>query len=193
MSGGYQCKELVLYSSNNPHKAEADLLFPSGLTGLMGSGEIWGAKGSICLSSCIFSLMGLRTPQQMFRKPSTTTSPSAPCWTERRVTIRTTRRHVVNVRLRGLPRHPNFLPERNRGAAESGPSGSSCSFWAARETLLWNEHEKTAFKDWTVAPKRTLQPLAWTCVCSPCSLSHLHTYVQYEWLIVPVVCIVIRV
>ncbi|TNN78927.1 hypothetical protein EYF80_010853 [Liparis tanakae] len=51
-----------------------------GLIGLMGPGEARGAKGSICLSSCILSLMGLRTPQEMFRKPSTTTSPLPPCY-----------------------------------------------------------------------------------------------------------------
>lgn len=63
--------------------AENNLLFPLGLTGLLGSGDTTGTKGSICLSSCIFSLMGLRTPQEIFRKPSTTTSPSSPCYRDR--------------------------------------------------------------------------------------------------------------
>lgn len=64
-------------------KSERHLLSPMGLTGLVGPGEIRGAKGSICLSSCIFRRMGLRTPQEIFRKPSTTTSPSPSCYTHR--------------------------------------------------------------------------------------------------------------
>lgn len=44
-----------------------NLLWSSGLMGL------WGPCGSVCFSSCIFSLIGCRTPHDTFRKPSTNT------------------------------------------------------------------------------------------------------------------------
>lgn len=68
-----------IYWLKRKSKMEIHLLFPGGLTGLTGSNEIREAKGVICFSSWIFSRMGRWIPQQIFRKPSTTTSPPSCC------------------------------------------------------------------------------------------------------------------